>query len=652
MAEQSIFERNLEALRENNPGLARELRGVTSGGVELVEARNSEYTFKYRGIYFHSRYDPVKEALVQFEGITETEADWVVLFGLGCGYLFKTFVQGRQGRAQGAKVVVFEPSMDILVGVLRKLDLSRFFIKKNVYIYTRLGLVEDMVSTQIECVENILRYETIAYKQVFFRELEELIAGVEKARNVSRAYVKKDIDSRLVFLENYFANIDNFFKYPDVSSLLNKFKGVPMIVVGSGPSLEKNVELLKGVKGKAVIIAAVSALMPLIHFGITPDLVICGEQVKLDGHFTGAEEESRTRFIFADVVHPSMFDRRSKGKYVYISNFMWLSLQHARFWGNKYCPEFGGSVTTTALGLGVDLGCDPVVMIGQDLAFGDNSTHAKGAAYSDQSLHFEEDGTVKIQERYANSEEVFELEHEVLWLDGVNGRRLPSKSDWVTFHSWFVEYMRKHHEAENPTRVINATEGGAHIEGMEHARLKDVIERFITRDYPIEDILNKADKEREKADLDGLRSAYDGIFHSLDHVRTMAQSIVKDAEEVMEIFNSSGVTREVSELVARIQKDEKRLFDESVDVVFMWETVVEYTYELRKYIRADADDGLLDLVRKDLESIITTYSKIGEAAGRFIPIVKDAIKSVEKKQGRNVDNNRRVRWTKTTKIHC
>jgi len=629
MTEQSIFEKNIEALKANNPELVETLRATDICGVELEETKNGEYTFQYKGLYFHSRYDPTKEAMVQLEEIMESKADWVVLFGLGCGYLFKELAIARQERDAGTQVIVYEPSIEILVGVLKLVDMSEYFSDPSVYIYNDLPSLEVKMSMDIEGMDDILGYQSRPYKQIFASELLDFMEKVKNARMVSKVYIKTDITSRLVWLENYFGNIDNFFEYPGVGVLIDKFKGIPMVIVGAGPSLEKNVHILKEMRGKVVILAAISAYMPLLHYGVIPDLIVCGEKMDLPGHFTGAPEDKKVRLLLSDVVHPNMLRREAKGKFIFVSTFMRLSLRHAGLWGQNYYPDVGGSVTTTALSVGVDFGCDPVIMIGQDLAFGDHSTHAEGAAYSDQSLHFEDNDIVKVQERYANSGERVESEYKVMWLDGVNGGRVRSKFDWVTFHAWFVEYMRRHYEAKNTTHIINATEGGAYIEGMDHMTLKEVQEKYVTKDYPVEEILSKADSSVQKIDYDGLLNSYGVILTSLKKIKTMAASIVRDVNKVKKIFDSKGLSHEMTRHVERIQEKEKKLFKESQNVIFMWETVVEYTYELKEYLREDIEKGSVDQIARDLKSIKTTYIKVRESAERFIPILEHSIERIQ-----------------------
>jgi len=58
---------------------------------------------------------------------------------------------------------------------------------------------------------------------------------------------------------------------PNVGIFFDKFKDVPIIIVSTGPSLDKNIDLLKEAKGRALIISAGSALRPLLMRNIKPD---------------------------------------------------------------------------------------------------------------------------------------------------------------------------------------------------------------------------------------------------------------------------------------------------------------------------------------------------------------------------------------------
>jgi hypothetical protein len=142
---------------------------------------------------------------------------------------------------------------------------------------------------------------------------------------------------------------------------------------------------------------------------------------------------------------------------------MYLSSKQ-KLWGSSYMLSSGGSVTTAALDVGVMFGCDPIVFIGQDLCFGENGTHAPGGVYVAQDVRIDrEKGTVTVEEDYVTLKEKARSCFNLQWLKGLNGKPVPSKFDWVTFHQWF-ESLSEYHRRK-PGKVINATEGGAYIEG-------------------------------------------------------------------------------------------------------------------------------------------------------------------------------------------
>jgi len=628
--DKTIFDKNIESLTEKSPALVNALQDDELKGITLEVARSGEYTFKYKGIYFHSRYEPRKEAELQLEELMGRKTDWIVLFGLGCGYLFEALVKEKFDDENGARVLVYEPSLEIIKGVFENIDLSESFYKDNVCIVSELLPLSDMLSTQVDGMDDVIAYQTTPYKQIFGKELLEFTNSVQNARVVSKVYITTDIESRLLWLENYFKNINSFFKYPDVGALIDKFKGVPAVIVGAGPSLMKNAHLLKDLKDKVLIIAAVSAYKPLLEFGVIPDFVIAGEKIDLAEYFTEGEEDTKIRLLLADVSHPNMLARNVKGKFVFVSTFMKLSVLHAKLWGGEYFPDIGGSVTTTALALGIDFGCDPVVLLGQDLAFGKTGTHASGAVYTEQSLDFNEEGNkVVLHQSYADEDEVLDYEYAVLWIKGLDGKRIASKFDWVTFHKWFEEYMSGYNKRDDPAKIINATEGGAYIEGMEHTTLQDVIDRYVKDGASVEEIITDAEKVKKNVDVQGLLEAYQDMKGSLLKIKKEASGIAKSAGKALKICNNAGITSELSQIIDKVMASEKKLFDESTNVIFMWETVVEYTYELKEYLREDVEHGSVEQFQKDLQRVIKSYSKVRDTAGRFISIMNLSLETIK-----------------------
>ena len=630
-----IFDKNLRALEEKNPALAERLRSVDKPGVEIERTRSGDYTFRYRGRYFHSRYDPWKEAGIQAEEILSKKPDWVILFGLGCGYLLRTLV--REGLE---KLIVYEPSIEILMGVLANIDLSGTLSNETVLLCQDTENLVKILQEHTDGMYDLLGYQSAPYKAVFPDELREYHDLVRNVHIASMVGIKTDIDSRLKWIENYFANLRAFSEYPPVDVLKERFDGVPMVIVGAGPSLRKNAHLLKEVKGKALIIAAVTAYRPLLKAGVVPDLVISAEKHDLtkNAYFTDGEEDRYIRLVLADVAHPNMLAKESRGKFIFFSPFVNLSAGLSRLWGSEYTPSIGGSVTTAALDMGVAFGCNPIVFIGQDLCFSEGRTHAVGSVYTKEDVtldavngkvtvvideHMRDNGAGPVKERF---------QVDIQWLKGVDGKPVPSKFDWVIFHQWLEKYASELKKSRPSIKVINATEGGAYIEGMEHMSLGEAIGKHFavaSSERSVEEVLSEAETERKPVDYGGLLDAFTEMKARLEDVERISTLIVKEASKIRKRYVKTGISPELKKNVDRIGRLEGELFDRTSKVTFMWEALVAYTYELKTYLRKEQDESLCEQFRMDLDTLVTSYTKVKETAERFVPILERAIITIE-----------------------
>ncbi|MFQ5427640.1 MAG: motility associated factor glycosyltransferase family protein, partial [Thermodesulfobacteriota bacterium] len=499
----TIFEKNCAAIAKQDSILAERLRAFHGNVAKLYRGKNREFVLRYNGRLFNSQYEPWKEADQQAGDIVGKKPDCVALFGLGCGYLMRSLLKkGTQ------KIFVYEPSMEILKGVLMKIDLSREFSGQRVYLANYIGPFIARVQQFTEGFDNIIGYHTMPYRLSFQGELKEFLIKIENAHTSQKVGIKTEIDSRLDWLMNYFANLDAFSAYPSVDVMKDKFKGVPMVIVGAGPSLRKNVELLAGIKDRAFIVSAITAYKSLLSYGIVPHAVISGEKVDLDEYFEGGEADSKIRLILSEVSHPNMFKRDARGKFIFYSPYIALSLEQASLWGAKSFVSIGGSVTTAVFDMGVMFGCDPIIFLGQDLAFDRDMTHVGGGVYDKQRIIVDkEKGLVKVKEHYISGHQRT-ITHKLQWLKGLNNEPVASKYDWVTFHQWFERYTALLKEQFPHIRVYNATEGGAFIKGMEHLTLKEVIARDLKEPVAVEELLRQAEAMRPEVDIKGLIKSF------------------------------------------------------------------------------------------------------------------------------------------------
>ncbi len=630
----TIFEKNCAAIEKKDSILVERLRAFdVKKAVELRTSPAGEFVLWHSGRYFNSRYGPWKEAEIQVEEILGKKPDCVTLFGLGCGYLLRTLL--RKGIK---KVFVFEPSMEILKGVLMKVDLSPELSARGVFLANYIGPFISWLQRFTDGLDNILGYHTMPYSLTFPEELRNFIIKIENAHTSQKVGLRTEIDSRLDWLKNYFANLGSFAAYPSVGVLEGKLRGVPLVIVGAGPSLRKNAALLAGIKDRAFIVSAITAYKSLLGYGVTPHAVIAGEKVDLKEYFDGGEDDREIRLILSEVSHPAMFSRKARGKFIFYSPYIALSLEQAGLWGSRSFVSIGGSVTTAMFDMGVAFGCDPIIFIGQDLAFGDGTSHAGGGVYDRQRVEIDEEkGIVVVREHYISGHRRT-MNHKLQWLKGLDGKPVPSKYDWVTFHQWFERYMVLLKEQFPGIRVYNSTEGGAYIKGMEHLPLKDVIERHMKGSVPVDEILDGAASVRPAVDREGLVEAFGTLEKNVGLVSKWSSDIVRETQRLKTAFLARGLCPELAHPLEKIRKKEKKLFKAALKVSFLWEALVEYTYDLKGYLREDEDESTRVQFEKDLERTMQTYNEVRKKCQLFLPMIREGLETLKALPGQETES--------------
>ena len=280
------------------------------------------------------------------------------------------------------------------------------------------------------------------------------------------------------WIEQGATNLDAIARWPSVAELGERLAGKPMFICAPGPSLARNLEALRAARGKAVVVAVSHALRPLRAAGIVPDLVLTVDPQDVRYHFGPGDLDGVTAVINGVTVHPELFRMDGPRCLTLASNGGLDGWLYRAIGATPTVVAGGGSVATTALSLGLRWKCDPIVMVGLDLSF------PGGRYYVDTSVDGKcrpvvaADGTMKVA---GWSDDFHKMKaaggpaaarERVVELPGWHGDPVPSSFMFAMFHRWFVETAAR---VAGTVRLINATEGGAFIAGMEHRRLIDVV---------------------------------------------------------------------------------------------------------------------------------------------------------------------------------
>ncbi|PIQ99950.1 MAG: hypothetical protein COV66_10150 [Nitrospinae bacterium CG11_big_fil_rev_8_21_14_0_20_45_15] len=277
--------------------------------------------------------------------------------------------------------------------------------------------------------------------------------------------------------QNYQTNHSAILKNPGILVLRKRFDGVPGIVVGAGPSLEKNIALLNRVSGKAVIIASDAAMKPLLQHGIIPSFVISLDpQDDILKFFTG-ENTQRMILVAPSVVHPRILDLWAGRVLFYHQHAPDISVLTQI---QNLSPKIGvltpgGTVLSVACDLAFQMGCNPILFLGQDLAWAGKTTHSRLGSAGDVPF---ESTLIRQQENIVYEEDIF-------------GKKLATLKSMSVSKEWF-HWAFANWDRGTPITYLNCSESGIMKKGCVVLPFREAIYKYCRKKVNVEWTLKKA----------------------------------------------------------------------------------------------------------------------------------------------------------------
>ncbi|HED0487943.1 TPA: motility associated factor glycosyltransferase family protein [Campylobacter coli] len=388
---------------------------------------------------------------------------FVCIYGIGNALLIKNLAKHYK------HLFVFESEIELFILALSVMDLSEELCSGKIYL---VDIKEERVDIQLlilfdmkDMFEYLSLYEMFVnnsfYKQ--FQQDDWYKANILCEKNIE--VIVRNLNSSLhIGFECYshlLQNIPFMLESIPFQRILNerKNKFENAIVVSAGPSLAKQLPLLKAYQDKAVIFCADGALSMLEKEGIIPDYVTNLDCRDLAMKFFQNKENKTSLNVLSCATHPSLVHFLDNKSVVLRDDPL-----YQRFNLNDFgYIDTGTHVSHFSYTLALALGFKNIIMIGQDLAFDEEgNSHSKGFSYGEQFSGEKTVPTLKAQ-AYAGKGEV--LTH-ITW----NDYRIK------------LEYLFACNEQK--AKFYNATEGGARINFTEELSFKECCEKLLTKEKP------------------------------------------------------------------------------------------------------------------------------------------------------------------------
>ncbi len=388
---------------------------------------------------------------------------FVCIYGIGNALLIKNLAKHYK------HLFVFESEIELFILALSTIDLSEELCSGKIYL---VDIEEERVDIQLlilfdmkDMFEYLSLYEMFVNNSFYKQFCEKTWCETDEfcKKNIEIVIRDSGLNSNLSF-QSYFHFLQNIPSMLEsipfqriLSQRKNKFDNA--IVVSAGPSLAKQLPLLKACQDKAVIFCADGALSMLEKEGIVPDYVTNLDFTDLAMKFFQNKENKTSLNMLSCATHPSLVHFLDNKSVVLRDDPL-----YQRFNLNDFgYIDTGTHVSHFSYTLALALGFKNIIMIGQDLAFDEEgNSHSKGFDFGEKFSGEENIDKLKVT-AYAGKGEV--LTH-ITW----NDYRIK------------LEYLFACNEQK--AKFYNATEGGARINFTEELSFKECCEKLLTKEKP------------------------------------------------------------------------------------------------------------------------------------------------------------------------
>nr|WP_215482230.1 motility associated factor glycosyltransferase family protein [Campylobacter coli] len=635
--QKELFNKNIEAL--SNILLKESLKEIKSSKFELILGKDnldinlkdtSDNTFLYENV------------IDELNSMLNTYNDKYLLYpvlyfyGFGNGILFKALLQNKNHQ----HIVVFEKDIEIIWIMFHILDFSSELQSARL-------MVLQTSSLDIEFFSNFCSSKPFfQFSRIYFLELmshyyerfHEDILGLNKklAENFKNSIVSYGNDplDALQGIEQFVYNLPQMITHSSYKELLSKRKGISdtAIIVSTGPSLTKQLPLLKKYASKATIFCADSSYPILAKHDIKPDYVCMLERDEIVAECFNndfGEFDKDIVFIVKSVTHPHTIKYLQKNNRAFIlvstyaSFIQYLKLDYFGYF------NMGFSVAHMNFLLTIHLKYKNIILIGQDLAYAkDGQTHSQGFIHA--NLH--------------NGDYERDLDKFSTTAYGGNGK-VQSSEIWTLFRHNFekdiVNIKMNYH-----ITTYNCTEGGARIEGTIEKPFLWACENLLDKD------LNKPFEKLEPLSLNKqnefLLKAYYKVYQSIKHCRDFNDNFIKVYDKIknsfMSLQNSQKNEIFIQEIIQDIDKTKTQideLYNTQKDLIQIlgplltqFELNLARIYVLNPKTKEDAFNKSILWIKEHLEFMELVY---GHIKAQENALIKNILPLEEKLKERKLD---------------
>lgn len=484
MPDEKRFQKNLALWTRAYPKAAVFLPYLDCSHLTFCETNQGELNLKIvdgkKTHYYYSQKSAIKETEKSLSHLDLSNADALCIFGVGLGYSYdaaKNWLKQKRNR----RLIFLEDDLSVIRRFFETEKATKVLQDPQVELhYFEDSDIEDMNSNLTELYWRLMTIKILVSALPFYEKLkgEKFLLLHHKIifdANLRFGLLSEYLSYGVRFFRNFYPNMLSLPKAQLCNHLWGKFRDVPAIICGAGPSLEKQLPFLKSLQDKALIFAGGSALnvlnaadqQPHLGAGIDPNPAQFDRLSSNSGFEVPFLYRNRMLVDAFRMVHgPKLYVKGSGGYDI----ARWFE-ERLGIEGDDI--EEGYNVVTFSLELAHVFGCNPIIFVGVDLAFTNMELYAPGVVKKNKITKKEILNIADFDNQAIERKDIFGKPIYTLW-------------KWIGESFWMRDFALKHPEI----KLINATEGGLGFPGIPNIPLKTVAKEHLNRSFDIRNYLH------------------------------------------------------------------------------------------------------------------------------------------------------------------
>ncbi len=590
LLEDVCYSKSATEICDNTPKkefLKRNISALEKRGISISKEKEYNRTENSTERYFVSRVSPEKAAKKWGLFVEEIE-DYATLFvfGLSEGSHIRELVKKTNDTNH---IVIYEPSEINFFSVINEYDLSDVIENERIDLFidsiNGSGLWSNITSNISYSNRKVVKWYVLPNYDISYTDaMNQYLRSIMNQMRLCDLGRNLALGEESKILLNMRNNIFDRIKEYHVSQLKKKFEminlqNIPAVLVSAGPSLDKNIEQLRGIFEKAFIVVVDTALKSMVGHKIKFHMGVTVDPVKPVSMFEN--EEICNLPMLVDMYSNDDVIKMHKGKRFYCDNYndflpLYINEKNEKngVQIKKYETVYlstGGSVANNAFSFLVYLGFKTIILVGQDLAFTDDRAHT-GAAYES-----EEENKKHVEESPS-----------ICYVKDIYGNDVKTDLQMYSYINWFESQADRY---KGKIDVVDATEGGAYIAGTKIMTLKDAIDKYCNKTVDFAKAIGEVECAYSDEEIQYL---YKELHHLKENMVQAEVLIKKNIQYYKDILEEKADIKCILENI-----NENNVYLQSMSV---YNLIVRYSqkieYEINENVYAKDEDSIEVIAEK------------------------------------------------------